>query len=232
MARIIYGGLVTEIKGSMGGTTFQSNRYGFTVKNKANVSKSGTQDQALQKVRLQGLSRQWASLTDAERASWNSYATTYPTRSAKNPTAYLSGYNLFLRYNQNFMMTEPANILAEPVNIPAPLGQASLYIIEDGGGLEIFINDVTSPVGWYFLPYLSRPIPDGQSYIKSLTKAMGYDYATTGTTRSIVCTAAYTAAFGSLPGVGARLAVDATIFQEDSGQVIYLPKQQIIVEPS
>jgi len=34
MARIIYGAIGTEIRGKVGGTVFQGNKHGYTIKNK------------------------------------------------------------------------------------------------------------------------------------------------------------------------------------------------------
>jgi hypothetical protein len=99
MARIKYSALVTEVNGSAGGTTFQRNLYGSTMKNKPLMRKPNTSYQNAQKSIMSIVANSWRLLTDIERASYINYASVNPTPTRLNPDAYLNGYNLFLKYN-------------------------------------------------------------------------------------------------------------------------------------
>ena len=74
MARIIYSALVTQIKGSVGGTTFQSNAYGFTIKNKASVVKPRTMLQERSKKFFASATGAWRKLSQTNRDTWVSWA--------------------------------------------------------------------------------------------------------------------------------------------------------------
>lgn len=99
MARIKYSGLVTEINGSSGGTTFQRNLYGSTIKNKPLMRRPNTSYQNNQKTIMSVVANSWRLLSDVERGSYINYASVNPTPTRLNPNAYLNGYNLFLKYN-------------------------------------------------------------------------------------------------------------------------------------
>ena len=104
MARIIYSGLVTSIRGSIGGTTFQNNAYGFTVKNKANMVKPNTVSQNLSKLVFSLAVKAWGTLTVANRANWDSWAATYPQFAKNNPSSVLSGFAVFVKQFANVLI--------------------------------------------------------------------------------------------------------------------------------
>ena len=67
MARITYSGLVTSIRGKVGGTVFQANAYGHTVKNSPNMVRPNTPDQQLSKVILSKAVKLWSEISQPER---------------------------------------------------------------------------------------------------------------------------------------------------------------------
>ena len=97
MARIIYSGLIESIRGSIAGTTFQANAYGYTIKKKPNIINPNTASQNLRKSYLAKAVRQWRSFIQATRDSWDTFASTYPQYSQHNPSAQLSGYAVFTK---------------------------------------------------------------------------------------------------------------------------------------
>jgi hypothetical protein len=99
MARCSYGALVTEIKGSIGGTTFQSNKYGFTIKNKPNQpNPSGFRQLPVQNC-LSRLSAAWRSMDSSYRDLYNNFAIAHHQYSWNNPLKQLDGFAVFCRYN-------------------------------------------------------------------------------------------------------------------------------------
>jgi hypothetical protein len=99
MAKFILGGIVTNIAGSVGGTTLRRVPNGFSMYNKA---KGTSQARLLLNPRVPQIAnifQRWASLTDTERAGWNAQAllVTFPDKFgvAKN----LTGRQLFSKAN-------------------------------------------------------------------------------------------------------------------------------------
>jgi hypothetical protein len=97
MARCTYGSIVTEINGSIGGTTFQKNNYGFTVKNKPNMVRPNSSDQQLIKQRISSVTQTWNQLTSSDHTVWETYANAYPQYSRHNSNAMLGGHAVYLK---------------------------------------------------------------------------------------------------------------------------------------
>jgi len=83
MALVQYGSIITEIKGKIGGSTFQSCRGGFMLKNKGRNPQSGTglnwrsaggiiDYGEAHRLAFVSTTKNWSKLTDAERATWSS----------------------------------------------------------------------------------------------------------------------------------------------------------------
>jgi hypothetical protein len=98
MARVTYGGIITSINGSIGGTVFQDNKYGKTVKNSPNMKLPNSpfvfNNQRMMVQAAQG----WRSITSAQRSQFDLYSTTYPQYTHHNSTSILSGYGIFLKW--------------------------------------------------------------------------------------------------------------------------------------
>jgi len=218
MARIIYGALVTSIRGSIQGTTFQRNAYGYTVKGKPNMVRPNSFDQNDAKARFSASNQAWRTLTDTDRSAWNTYANTYPIPSRLNPDAYLSGLAAFVRYHGVKSQYDPT-ILADPAGAQgvAVINSLDLYI--SMGGLFIDVDATLTEGPWVALVYISRPLKPTQSFrrsvIRFLTAAAGAILPT------IPLTIQYNAKFGSLPATGDYVGVQVVLINDSNGQVLF-----------
>ncbi|TAL35037.1 MAG: hypothetical protein EPN93_11330 [Spirochaetes bacterium] len=86
MARIKFGGLIREARGSLGDFIFSSWKGSAYVRRKARWTRPATPAQAIRRIRFSGLVRHWQVMGDAERAQWN----------ARAKRRRMSGYNLFI----------------------------------------------------------------------------------------------------------------------------------------
>jgi len=105
MAKFVLGALVTNIAGSVGGTTLRRVPNGFSMYNKP---KGTSTSRLLSNARLPEIGKifqRWALLSDAERAGWNAQALliTFPDKfgNAKN----LTGRQLFSKANIQLLPT-------------------------------------------------------------------------------------------------------------------------------
>lgn len=149
MARIIYGSIVTNIRGSVGGTTFQKNAYGFTVKNKPNIIKPNTFDQQTSKSIIAFLTTQWTLSSDSFRTQWNTYAAMFPQFSKHNPSAVLSGFAVYLKRNYyallNHGITSP--FIITPSLLPVSFVPLSVTAVNNGSSLVLnFSWETESPI--------------------------------------------------------------------------------------
>jgi hypothetical protein len=169
MARIVYSGLVNSIRGSVGGTTFQKNAYGYTIKNKANVIKPNTARQSLQKRAMQLAIQGWMDLSPTDRAIWDGWASSYPQFSQHNPTSQLTGYAVYVRRNvlQAFI-GQP--LLDSPGSIPPIIPTLSIALTQPAGFLSFTTGGTTSATELTYWLYLSAPVRPSRAFVGSVPK--------------------------------------------------------------
>lgn len=197
MARVSYGAFVTEINGSIGGTTFQSNRYGFSVKNKNYPGNSNSTSRVEVKNAIRAISQHWNVITQIQRDAWNTFAATYPQPSKHNSSSYLSGFAIFLKYN--FWYFIHFDILQDSpgANIPL-LAVFSPTLVISGSDL-IFNEHPSFSESFLFISIsLSAPVNPSLTYGKNRTRYIGFTYATGD---GISLASKYIETFGSLPPV-------------------------------
>ena len=107
MARIKYGAIVTSIHGKIGGTVFQKNAHGFSVKNTPTMIHPASHPQNALKSAVSACSQYWRSLSPAVQGAWNSYAGAYPQFAKYNTNAALAGYYVWMKRNVlSFMIND------------------------------------------------------------------------------------------------------------------------------
>jgi hypothetical protein len=74
MAIIQTSGLITHIKGSIAGTTFQTGQAGLIARKKPSQVRSATSAQNNQRVIIASLNNYWENLTDLQRSTWSQFA--------------------------------------------------------------------------------------------------------------------------------------------------------------
>lgn len=100
MALIKLGALVSNISGSIGGTTFARNRGGAYIRNRTvPLNPQTTRQSAVRQVFGQ-LSNLWStSLAAAQRTAWELYASNVPLPNALGEDRNVSGINMYSRGN-------------------------------------------------------------------------------------------------------------------------------------
>ncbi len=102
MATVQFSSLVTDVVGSIGGTTFSRNRSGPTAKSKIVGKKSTTAGQQIQLQNNNALRQQWAALTLTQKQVWNEYATINTKTNRYGRTKTLTGFNWFISVNNAY----------------------------------------------------------------------------------------------------------------------------------
>lgn len=142
MASVKYGGIVTEIKGKLGGTVFQKSKSGGTAKNKGMHGKakgfgrstnSQTFGDATQKnqKRFASITKMWQALSSVQKSNWSSLATSWTFKNKFGEVYTASGYQVFCAANLNL------GILGLPYIQDAPLVHPGVEIDYTFGDYEI-----------------------------------------------------------------------------------------------
>lgn len=217
MARIIYGALVESIRGSIGGTTFQRNAYGYTVKKKPNMIKPNTSWQQAQKIYFSQAVTAWNALTAAQRADWDSWASTYPQYAKYNPTSQLSGYAVFVRTHcYRFMAGLPVDTNPTFTTFAAATATISLEVA--GGALTLVATDTNGNEDYRIMYFFSRPFSGSQNFIGTKTRFFTEEPSVGALHWDV--TAAWQAKFGTIPAVGQLVAWRVVFFGDGNGQVL------------
>ncbi len=115
MARIIYGSIITDIKGSIGGITFQKNGSGTIARLKPRKTKANTQKQRDQQPRLKEVQSAWNALTLVNKILWNDFAAANNKIGLDGQEKKLTGYQWFLTINENRLLFDDSILSVPPV---------------------------------------------------------------------------------------------------------------------
>lgn len=218
MARIVYSALVESIAGSIKGTTFQKNAYGFTVKGKPFKVNPNTNSQRNRKASFSGASVAWKSLSNANKANWETYAATFPIPSRLNPTSNLNGFNAFTRWHNIQFLESNAVILSNPSAAQGSISAFDFGVDENAGVLTFNWNPATIVGTWRIAIFISRPQARYLKPRKGWTRYMQTIPAATATSYNI--SANYVKAFGFIPPSGVSVLVKLIALNTGNGQLL------------
>lgn len=228
MARIIYSGIVTKISGSMGGTTFQSNAYGYTCKNKANMVKPNSEDQQLRKLILASATKNWSSMAQLGRDNWNTFAATFPQYSKHNTSAVLSGFAVFVKWHAAFYLGTGTFSFVDsaPTVAPSVMDTVVVTITNLAGVLTLHTAWAIGDESWNVNFFISRQFSKAQNFVGSSPRFIRMG---TSTVESVPITALYLAKFGTIPPIGAIVNVNIQMFEESGGKVLATSTQRVTI---
>lgn len=178
MALLKLGGLIADIRGSVGGVTFARNRGGAYARNRTvPINPSSTRQTAVRAL-LGDLSNVWTTtLTQAQRAAWELYAANVPLINPLGEARNVSGINMFVRTNSVMLDTGGTRLDDAPTEFTVgPTITPSFSI--DAAADTFDINDLggypeTAP-GVRLFVAVGRPQNPGINFYKSpFRKAYG-----------------------------------------------------------
>jgi hypothetical protein len=226
-ARIKYTALVDNIRGSIQGTTFQRNAYGYTVKGKPAMVNPNTNRQRSRKQTFSIAAQAWRTISDADRAAWEAYAETFPIPSRLNPDAYLNGFAAFTRWHGVAKLSNPFAVLADPAGAQGTILVDGLELKTDGVDLQYLDASIETEGPFNVQLFLSRPISATQRFVKSWTRFIVDEPVTPGI--DIAITTQYLAIFGKLPAVGDLIGARQVFYNTTNGQIFFASPQIITV---
>lgn len=168
MATAKYGAIITDIKGSVGGTTFKGTRAGAVLQNKITHAPAGAASGKITKAdagrainNFSTITRAWRTIPTDAQLAWNSFAPSYPFKNKFGEDYTASGFQCFVSLNQN-IITVNGTILEEPPDLETIPPTPDYTVQIDIGGGTITVNYDNDNTDWYFVIYMTRPLPDGK----------------------------------------------------------------------
>ena len=94
--------MITDIRGSQGGTTFSRNTFANYMRNKTSPVNPNTVAQQLVRNRLAAMSQSWGGLTAAQRTAWIDGAPVWSNNNIFNQAINYTGFSL-LPHQRNIL---------------------------------------------------------------------------------------------------------------------------------
>lgn len=162
MARIKFGLAISDIRGSISGTTFSSGTYGAYARRRAVPTNPNTAKQGAIRATFASLTSSWRNLTEAQRLTWITQAPNYTNLNSFGDNVPLTGQALFMRCNLNLASVNlsPISSALPPKTLIAP---SMSFLSADVSAGEILLNsrsatDSTTRLAIYVTPNVSAGI--------------------------------------------------------------------------
>ncbi len=173
MARILYGPLVTEVFGSIGGVTFQKNSSGSIIRSRPTLAHSSTPRQQQAHAYHQKYLLAWQDLTQANRDLWNTYATTWTKTNKFGQVKKLTGQNWFESVNYQLETGgQPFTSAPPPHDLPAE--PPSFTLTANGTSLNLTTTSVYNNVRGRLSVWVSLPTRRNTLSLNQIRKKAGY----------------------------------------------------------
>jgi hypothetical protein len=219
MARVVYGSIVTDLAGSIGGTTFQMNSSGAIARSRAYTPVAPSPDQSVRQLALSRLVFRWPSVDLPDKQEWSDLAAAHTKLNDWGKSVKLNGYQWFLSYNLNRFTQGLA-----PVQTPdsfSLVDEVPPFIVDaDADDIWIDFGSVQSFPGTYAGIYMTTPLR--QTSINLRRSTFLIKLWTTENTRYITLTPWFEASFNIVwstfySTAQAALIVRMKNFHEDTG---------------
>lgn len=184
MALVRAGGGVSEISGSIGGTTFARNRGGAYARNRTTPLNPKSAAQTIVRAGFASLATRWATvLTGSQRDAWSEWAANVPVPNRLGEDRFLTGLQTYIKSNALLQLigatladNAPVSFTAGPTLEPvyAIDEAAQTYTVTNLGGYDPATDGI---VGIVFS--ISRPVNPGVNFFQGpFVQAAASIYAT------------------------------------------------------
>lgn len=157
----------SEIRGSVNGLTYSRNGNSAYVRSKATPVNPRTPGQTAARDSLNYVSTAWRGLTAAQRAAWNSLASTVPYTNSIGNVSYYSGFQLFMKNNLT-LLGVGATIITDAVSAPSfPSVELSTFSMDASTGVVTFSTTFPggSASGFNLVVDATAPYSGGKSFV-------------------------------------------------------------------
>ena len=224
MARILFGGGVAQIRGSIGGTTYSKNANGAYARNRSQPANRNTLAQQGVRNIFGSIARRWKELTSSQQASFVDLSASYPYVNSVGLSSVLTGFQLFQKVNSQLALVGSPQIsmMQPPVYVPT-IGDAIVNTIAKASDrFEITYSfDANSevPAGFVFVIEATREFANGTYRPKSQDyRQISIQPATVPVT-ALNIWADYSAVFGEPTTNGSRIFIRGFLVSLLTGQV-------------
>lgn len=157
MAVILPGPMISNIRGSIGGTSFHQGRAGIVAGRRPAQSKSKTISQSVIQNLFIGALQAYQNLTITQKKLWDAYSIAYPHTNKFGQQRLLTGQNYFFALNYYRLQLPESPFLSPPARVlPPATGPYNIILTSN----EIFLQfvPVFTPANCAFAIFATPPI--------------------------------------------------------------------------
>ncbi len=226
MALVKLSGVVSDIRGKIGGTTFKNSSAGLVMQTSTSPVNKNSLTQNIQRGIINDLQQQWILLTDEQRACWVLYTKLFPIKQKNINGNVINAQQTFIKVNAPFRLYN-IPIIIDPVLTPSVLTNVAVPIMLTPGILAVLGQKAYVSADEFVVLSMTYPKPPTVNNPGTTYKSIIFATVNSST---INITTEYTDLFGRLPIVGEKVfykshIVDKLIgvkFGPTSGLVIFL----------
>lgn len=221
MAKIKFGTIVSDIRGSIDSVTFSRSRYGAYARKKVTPVNPNTERQSDVRTMFGAASSGFRSLGKAVIDAWNAVAPEYTRANIFGDNLPLSGQTLYTKLKTQLLVlgqvTDPSPI--NPVTIPQVTADNVVADVSTG---TIVIEELAATgAGQVIAIYASAPVSAGRTFFSRSQMRLVTTKPVSGAQADLDITTAYESVFGDIlttPFVGQKLRVEAKFVNLANGQ--------------
>lgn len=117
MAKVLYGPMVSDARGKLGGIVYSRNTSGAYVRSKVSPVQPESLKQMAQRSRLIGISKAWVDLTQNQRTSWKNFAIGHLFVDVFGLAKKLTGQMMYMKLNLALLSNGFAVIVDPPTDL-------------------------------------------------------------------------------------------------------------------
>jgi hypothetical protein len=198
-----FGTIMTDGRGKLGGSFISRNAYGSYVGNKRNGGNVPVKSQLRRRRYFAELTRNWRSLTDAQRDAWNAAVSDFSKTDIFGDLRNPSGFNLYMRVNYTRLELAISLAVLPPVNVCRfSLTEVGLYVQTNPSLIQFTWSPVLES-GMSLFIWATRGMSQGRAFDKKELVYMR-DYTSVGA-GNWNATSQYTNRLGTPPPAGTKI---------------------------
>lgn len=198
MAKVKYGAMVTDARGSIDGVVYSKNQYGGYVRQKVSPVQPRTALQMDTRNSLGQLSKEYSNLlTDIQRANWKTFAGSNPVTDVFGNSQVLNAISMYQKVNRVLhnlglpsIQDVPANMDVQALLTAVPIAAAT------GQAMNIVFTDTPTPLETHIYVFATGPLNGGVNYIEKDLQFLTASAAQTSTAFDVA--SAWIAKYGAL----------------------------------
>jgi hypothetical protein len=151
MARILFGNMVADARGKLGGIVYSRNTGGAYARQKVSPVQPRTEAQLNQRSRLSETSKLWDTLTQSQREAWKSFSLGFKKRDVFGLAKQRTGQQMFMFCNLALISSGFSAILNPPTDL-AVNAITSVGVVNTTNGAVTSVEVTAAGTGYTSLP--------------------------------------------------------------------------------